>query len=316
MEVDMPPQDSSLLEITEVPDRGWQRCVRIEHAGLRLVVTTDVGPRIIECSLEGEANLFKEFEQDLGCTGGEEYRLFGGHRLWHAPEAYPRSYALDFDPVEFTRHGRCLRFAQREETSTRIRKSVAVELLTPRCMRVTHELTNGNPWAVELAPWAMTLMAAGSRLIVPQEEYRPHPQYLDPARTLTLWPYTRMNDPRVTWGERFIQLREDAAVDQKFKLGVLNRRRWAACWVNGWLLVKTFPFDEQARYADMGCNCEFFTMPGFLEMESLGPLTRVEPQHSVSHTEIWHFWRVPSLPHDEVALAEVLSDYLPRLVYP
>lgn len=302
--------------ITEVSSRGWQHCVQIEHAGLRLVVTTDVGPRIIECSLDGEGNLFKEFEQDLGRTSGDEYLLFGGHRLWHAPEAYPRSYAPDFDPVEFARNERGLRFTQRAEASTGIQKSIAVELLAPRCVAVTHELTNLNPWTVELAPWAMTLMAAGSRLIVPHEEYRPHPQFLDPARTLTLWPYTRMNDPRVTWGERFIQLREDCSVAQKFKLGVLNRQRWAACWVNGWLLVKTFSFDAQARYPDLGCNCEFFTMPGFLEMETLGALAALQPQRQTAHTEIWHFWRMPSLPQDERALTEALSEFLPQLVYP
>ncbi|MBL8264796.1 MAG: hypothetical protein JNL55_00400, partial [Steroidobacter sp.] len=282
--------------MTEAPDRGWQRCVRVDHAGLRLVVTLEVGPRIIECSLDGGANLFKEFEQDMGRTSGDEYLLFGGHRLWHAPEAYPRSYGLDFEPVEFTRDGSCLRFTQREEPSTRIQKSIAIEFLAPHRVHVSHELANRNPWAVELAPWAMTLLAAGSRLIVPQEEFRPHPQFLDPARTLTLWPYTRMNDPRVLWGERFIQLQEDGAVDQKFKLGVLNRQCWAACWVNGWLLIKTFSFDAQARYADLGCNCEFFTMPGFVEMETLGPLTRVEPQQRVAHSEVWHFWSVPSLP--------------------
>lgn len=312
----MSQPDSSMPEISEVPSRGWQRCVQIEHAGLRLVVTTDVGPRIIECSLEGGENLFKEFEQDLGRTSGEEYLLFGGHRLWHAPEAYPRSYALDFEPVAFVRNERGVRFTQREEASTRIQKSICIEVLKPRCVRVTHELTNCNPWTVELAPWAMTLMSAGTRLIVPQEPFLPHPEYLQPARTLTLWPYTRMNDPRVTWGERFIQLQENGAVDQKFKLGVLNRQRWAACWVNGWLLIKTFSFDDRARYADLGCNCEFFTMPGFLEMESLGALTRVEPQHCVSHAEIWHFWRVPSLPHDDNSLGEVLSGYLRQLVYP
>src|SRR5690606_5954620 len=105
--------DSLIPEVAEVPDRGWQRCVRIDHAGMRLVVTTEVGPRIIECSFDGGGNLFKEFEQELGRNGGEDYMLFGGHRLWHAPEAYPRSYGLDFDPVEFVRDGPCLRFTQR-----------------------------------------------------------------------------------------------------------------------------------------------------------------------------------------------------------
>ena len=38
---------------------------------------------------------------------------------------------------------------------------------------------------------------------------------------------------------------------------------------------------------DGGCNAEFFTMPGFLEIESLGPLAPVEPGDCVRLDERW-----------------------------
>ena len=37
----------------------------------------------------------------------------------------------------------------------------------------------------------------------------------------------------------------------------------------------------------MGCNCEFFTMPGFLEVESLGPLVKLHPNEATEHIEKW-----------------------------
>ena len=49
-------------------------------------------------------------------------------------------------------------------------------------------------------------MAADGRLSVPQEDFIPHPDMLTPARPLVLWPFTRMNDPRFTWGDRLIQM--------------------------------------------------------------------------------------------------------------
>jgi len=305
-----------MLQITDIADRGWAHCTRMEQDGLQLVVTREVGPRIIACSLDGGPNLYKEFEDQLGRTASEEYLLFGGHRLWAAPEAFPRSYARDLGPVrvEPISGGAC--FVQPEEPENRISKSIAIEFLGERRVRVTHAIGNANPWAIELAPWAMTLMAAGTRAIVPQEPYRPHPQYLDPARTLTLWGYTRMDDPRVRWGRNYIQLREDPSIEGKFKLGVQNRQRWVACWVHGGLMVRTFGFEPQARYPDAGCNCEMFTMPGFLEMETLGPLECLAPGQAARHTEIWHFWPLADLPVNEDALSEVLAPYLSQLVFP
>jgi len=37
----------------------------------------------------------------------------------------------------------------------------------------------------------------------------------------------------------------------------------------------------------MGCNCEFYTEPGMLEIESLGSLARLEPGSTVEHKERW-----------------------------
>ncbi len=310
------PVERAEVDMVDIPDRGWAHCTRLQHDGVRLVVTTDVGPRIIECSIDGGPNLFKEFEAELGRTAGDEYLLFGGHRLWLAPEAFPRSYAPDFGQVRVEPLPAGARFVQPEEPENRIVKSIAVEFIGRRQLRVVHAIANANPWAVELAPWAMTLMAQGTHAIVPQEPYRPHPEWLDPARTLTVWGYTRMDDPRVSWGARYIRLREDASVPQKFKLGVQNRERWVACWSGGWLMVRTFGFEADARYPDAGCNCEMFTMPGFLEMETLGPLRVLQPGQETRHEEIWHFWPLPELPMDDDALAEVFARCLPELRYP
>lgn len=297
---------------------GWAHCLELEHGPFALLATTDVGPRILRCAPGSDGpNLFKEFPEELGLQGADSYLLFGGHRLWHSPEAFPRSYALDHDPVEHTWDGRRLVLTQATEAATGIRKSLEIECLPEGLLRVRHRLGNEGPWPVTLAAWAMTLMAAGSRAIVPQEPFRPHPEHLDPARSLTLWHYTRMDDPRVRWGRQFIQLVERGDVDAKFKLGIMNRRRWAACWTHGNLFVKTFGFQADALYPDHGCNCEIFAMPGFLELESLGPLRELAPGADLVHDEIWHLWPLPDLPlEDDPALADTLAPFVAQLVFP
>lgn len=305
-----------MFHIDTIADRGWARCTRLRGEDLQLVVTNEVGPRIIECSVAGGPNLFKEFPAELGRTSGEEYLLFGGHRLWHAPEAYPRSYARDFGPVTVEPLADGARFVQPDELETRVRKSITVRFLGDRRLSIEHRLRNGNPWEIELAAWAMSLFPEDSRVIVPQEPWRPHPEYLDPARTLTLWGYTRMDDPRVTWGRRWLQLREDATVEGKFKLGIDNRQRWLAAWTRGWLVLRSFGRDPSARYPDGGCNCEIFTMPGFLEVETLGPLTRLAPGAELCHEEIWHFHEQPELPTEDAALGPLLEPLAAELAFP
>jgi hypothetical protein len=60
---------------------GWERCVRLSNGIVELVATMDVGPRIIRFGFIGGDNEFKEYPEMLGKTGGDEWRIYGGHRL-------------------------------------------------------------------------------------------------------------------------------------------------------------------------------------------------------------------------------------------
>ena len=108
--------------------RGWQNCYRISNGLVDLVVTADVGPRIIRFGFVGEENEFKEYDDMVGATGGAEWRIYGGHRLWHAPEARPRSYYPDNLPVELEEHAGFVRVVQPTETTTGIQKEIDIRL--------------------------------------------------------------------------------------------------------------------------------------------------------------------------------------------
>jgi hypothetical protein len=45
--------------------------------------------------------------------------------------------------------------------------------------------------------------------------------------------------------------------------------------------------DPARTYPDFGCSFETFTNADFLEMETLGPMTKLEPGGSVEHLERW-----------------------------
>jgi len=78
--------------------KGWKNNVRLSNGQVEVIVTTDVGPRIVRFGFVGERNLFAEFKDQQGGTGEKDWMIRGGHRFWIAPEEKPKTYELDNGP--------------------------------------------------------------------------------------------------------------------------------------------------------------------------------------------------------------------------
>ncbi len=274
----------------------WPHCVRISDGHTELVVTTDVGPRIIRYGFIGGQNLMKEFPSQLGKCGGPKWRIFGGHRLWTAPEDRVRSYAPDNEPVEWTWRSNNLVLRNEPDPVFGLAKEIRISYAGDGSIRVAHRIINRGRRAQEIAPWALTAMAPGGEAIFPQEPFAPHPKSLLPARPLVLWSYTRMNDSRWTWGDREIRLRQDETMKEPQKVGFLNTHGWMAYLLNREVFIKRHPYQLGAAYPDQGCNVETFTNNEMLELESLGPLVILKPRNHTDHVEQWGLFRATSKP--------------------
>ena len=49
---------------------GWPNCIRLTNGQVELIITTDVGPRVIRFGFAGGQNLFNEVKEQMGKTGG------------------------------------------------------------------------------------------------------------------------------------------------------------------------------------------------------------------------------------------------------
>src|SRR5260370_42104893 len=96
---------TAAIKIEKTQYRGWPNCYRIANGDVDLVVTTDVGPRIIRYGFIGGPNLFKEFEDQLGKAGDATWQPRGGHPLWVAPEDPALSYAPADPPIQIEVRG-------------------------------------------------------------------------------------------------------------------------------------------------------------------------------------------------------------------
>lgn len=250
-----------------------------------------------------------EYAKDMGKTGGDEYRSYGGHRLWVAPEHKVTTYEPDNEPVQVDEVPGGLHFTTplgRERIQKQIEVTVDGEAFV-----VHHTLTNRQDHAIQIAAWALTVMAPGGECLIPQADYRPHPDALLPARPLVLWHYTQMQDPRYTWGNRVIRLRQTADGGPT-KLGALVQQG-AAVYANfGDAFVKRFPYQEGADYLDYGVNFETFTRPDMLEVESVGPRVTLAPGQSTSLRETWYLVPDTVPPADDASA----GDWLQGLIAP
>jgi hypothetical protein len=197
------------------------------------------------------------------------------------------------------------------EPRTGVQKVMTVTL-APSGTQVTigHRLVNRNLWAIEVAPWALTIMASGGTVIVPQEPFARHADALQPVRAVALWAYTDLSDPRWHFGPRFIRLRNDPARESPQKIGLANRQGWAAYHRDRVLFVKRYDWDDNAIYPDFGVNTETFTAAAFIELETLGALDSLAPGESANHEERWFLFRDVDQPADDEALGAALASHL------
>ena len=284
--------------------RGWNNAYKLSNGVVDLVITGDVGPRIIFYGFRNGENLLHEVAQDAGKTGGSEFRLYGGHRLWVSPEV-ERTYYPDNTPVAVAQRGQATRFtAQREELppGTNLLKELEVELAAAGTeVRITHRIRNEDARPTTLAPWSPTMMRAGGRVILPLPPRIAMDQdHLQPVGVFGIWSFTDFADPRWVLGTAYLQLRQLANPRGRFQEqmgGIYNPAGWGAYFRQGSLFVKRAAAIGGVQYPDFGCNFEVFTNPDFIELETLGPLVELRPGEVVEHQE--HWWLFAGVPEGE-----------------
>ena len=267
--------------------------VCLANGALVVEVLAAAGPRIVGLRFDGSAaNLLAE-TPDIGWqTAFGNYELFGGHRLWFAPEepglvAIPDSDGLG---VETLVDG--LRLSGAAEPSTGCIRSIEVRLdpVLPS-MTVLHRLHNGGPRPLELAIWPITQLPLGGLALLPQRRavagHRTRPN-----RNLVLWPYSSWDDPRLHVLDGLVAV--DAVAGAELKVGCLDDTGWIAFVRDGTAIVRRFEPEPGEPHPDLGCNVEVYCGASYLELEVLGPIRSLPPGASTTLLEDWEVRSVPN----------------------
>ena len=286
---------------------GWKQVLVLANDEVELLITLDVGPRVISYRHQSGPNLFKTFDDQLGKSSEPDWQIRGGHRLWIAPET-TSSYFPDNQPVSFSLIGENhVRLRTPAETESGIEKELEI-VLDEKTSRVTinHIITAARTSTSDIALWGLTVFKSGGKAVIPMPPRSLHPNDLSPTekkpgndasldllpnRSISLWAYTDLSDPRFKWYEDRLEISQHANMAST-KLGFLHQMKTAHYEVDGYRFSKTIDYRKDATYPDGNCNLEIFTDGTMLELESLGPLVALKKDERIIHTESWSLNRL------------------------
>ncbi|MBI4515308.1 MAG: hypothetical protein HY699_05775 [Deltaproteobacteria bacterium] len=299
---------------------GWPDSYILGNAAVELVVTSAIGPRIVDFHRRGGANVFYLRPSETGSTGESNWVLRGGWRLWIAPEDAATTYAPDNQPCTAEVIGPAtVRVTGPPQPRAGIQKSLEVSLIAeqPRA-RVVSRIQNISAHDITCAAWSLSVMRPGGRALVPFDVG--NPAAFSDTRHLILWSYTKLADRRYQFGDRLMQVDQSEVLPaaagagrrraDESKVGVDTKQGWAAYLHGDSLYLKRFSHDPRATYPDGGATVEIYSAAEFIEVENLGPLLTLKPGEAIIAPEEWWLFEGVTVAGDEAGALRDLEPWL------
>jgi len=306
-----------MLNYKEIDYKNYGKCLEISNGIVDLLITLDIGPRIIRYGFIGKENMmFEDLERaanydkdDLKDMFGKDAKwyLYGGHRLWISPE-YTETYYPDNKPVSYKKTENGAEFICGVQEITGLQFSMKIELNAKSSeVSVLHSVENKSGDASEFAIWALTVLDKGGVELIPWND---NDTVLLPNRTLMIWPYADLNDERLFMGKKYLSLKQDSSKGP-FKLGFDLNKGLAVYLNKGQMFVKNFKHYDEGAYPDNGCSFETYTNDKFLECETLGEIGAKLDGSTVTHSETWRLFDNVSIknPRDEAEINSIFVKY-------
>ncbi len=117
---------------------------------------------------------------------------------------------------------------------------------------------------------------------------RPSPAGSGPQadRSLVLWRYTDLADPRIAFERNAVRIRATPA-GPALKVGLAPSDGAVAYRLDGEVFEKRIDVDPDAEHVDRGAAVQVYLCDEFVELETLGPLRVLEPGEATTHRERW-----------------------------
>lgn len=288
----------------EIPSYDY---AELDLGEVNLLVTRSASLRILSLKFRGSENIFADLHDEfLEIPGGGKFFFIGGHRLWVAPEVPSLTYSPDHLPVMVKKFSEYTELIQEIDSNTGIKKTIRIQKTDfENVIIVDHSIENAGNKLMKLAPWAITQMQLGGTAILPLHITDEKENLFLPNRSLILWSYTDIYDPRIRIEQDFIFL-GTSPLGSAIKIGVPHIQKWIAYFIKNILFIKYSDNFGSDCSLDLGAAGQCYCNEKFIELETLGNLRKIKPGESVRHREVWRL----IIPPFSNITCEAISDFV------
>lgn len=272
------------MQYCEKQIEKWGKVLWITTDYAEVGVALEFGIRVVHLSCPGMENLFYEQDPDLsdGNATPQGWKLYGGHRIWLAPES-DQSYYPDNDPVSYVVDGNSVLVEQKTDPWTGIKKLLKINFWDDS-ITLENIFINDTDAVVEGASWSINSLDGGGAAKI--GFVGSDPGDCTPRRVISLWADTTVQDPRLCFTRDSLTATHMPIADY-LKLGLYCDPGKAVFENKGQRFTLTFGAGGIENHTDNGCNFELFMAKEFMELEILGIKRTLQPGEAASHTETW-----------------------------
>lgn len=300
------PRNYSNLEHEEIDYLNFGKCLKITSPKAEVIVTLDVGPRIISYRLLDGENIFWEDIERISYLNNQDIdKMFfkgatwyglGGHRLWSSPESFS-TYYPDNNPVEYKLKNGVFTFLQEKQIYNEVQLTLTVSFLNETEIIFEGTITNKSKIAKTCSSWSLSMCKGPGLEIV---KLPINDTGFKPQRVYSLWNFgAKNNDPRAYYGENYFALRMEPGNKKAYKVGMRINAGKVLYLTGKNAYIKKFNLAENQLYPDNNVNYETYTKDLFMELETLSPLKTIKPNESVTQKEVWNLVKLEdNIPKD------------------
>ena len=270
------------MEYSKVAWEGYEDCYRCVVGDTTLIIAAGFGPRILSLSTDGTGNiLFVDTEKKLGRG---DWRIYGGHRLWIAPETEV-TYAPD-NAACLVEEGDGFLSVSSVDQRLGITKTMTIAC-EDGLIRIDHTILNEGDTLVTGAVWALTCVNNAGTAFFPWGTGGPGSSW--DLKKVVYW--RRWMDHSTDIDDAQFKPTDDlflvTPAGREGKVGSACREGFIGVSAEGFTFIKTFDRMPVDTYPDDNCAAECYVGPHFTELETLGPLVTFSPGEPQTHSERW-----------------------------
>lgn len=274
------------VNIAEINYKNYNNCLRITNNLVEVIVFMENTIRIVKY---GYVNGNNQFE-DILIDNDSRNIIGGGHSFSYIPQIDQNVDFIDNQGITYERISSGIRLIQNIEKWTQIRRVIEIIFYENSSkIKVIHKILSLNAFDINIAICSNTVVRNGGIEIIPFSIGNNRDV---PNKSLVFWPYSNLKDSRVYLGDKYIAMKVNENICDRFRMGVNTDLRYVLYYNNNEMFVKEFDEIKGCyEYPNMGCKNESLITTNYLEMKSNSPIYKLSTNNYITHIEVWNIYK-------------------------